>query len=200
MREFNDLQQLWKNNESSSSLKFEELMQSIRQRKKDFTNKLFVQVLTFVFTLTLLIFIWIYFSLFTWTSHLGFVILIACLVFATFQHWISYKKMEKSTYLLEEPNKSILYLENFIENRNRLNTKIFSLYEILITFSFGLFLFELYFALPFYQFILLIVFFVVWFLFSHFIWMKNFKEAENQRIQAILDDLNRIQGQFESLK
>lgn len=196
MREFNDLQQLWKNNETKSSLNFVELMKSIRKRKKDFTQKLFVQFLLMIFSLTLLIIIWVYFSLFTWTSHLGFVILISCIIIASIQHWNSYKKIDKGEYLLEEPKKSIQFLEAFLENRNKLNTKIYALYEVLITISFGLFLFELYFALPLYQFILLILFYIVWILLSHFVWMKKFREHENYRIQSILDDLKRIHNQF----
>ena len=61
----------------------------------------------------------------------------------------------------------------------------------------ALFSLELYFVVSIGLFIALVLFVVVWFLISYFVFAKSYLENESRKIRALIADLERIQRQME---
>lgn len=196
MKEFDELQQLWSKLDQEPKLDFEKIMKRVRQENGDLVNKFLWHAIAFVVAIALLGLVWYHVPFFTWTSHLAIFLLMGCLAFALFQQWNAYRKLRQSTAYLFQPKECIEFLKRFQKNQTSLHTKAYKIYEACMVLGFALFSFELYFALPLAMFLILVAFIIVWFVFAHFIWMQNYSRHENERIQRLVDDLERIQDQF----
>ncbi len=197
MKEFEDLKQLWNKQERGAKLGFDAIMKRIVQAKGELARKMLVQAITFLVAFALLIYVWTSVTFVTWTSHLAMLLVMCCIVVALLRQWKSYKEIRDASALLFEPRKYITHLKRFQANRNRTHTRIFTIYESCLAAAFALYSFELYFALPFALFIGFVLFILVWFLLAHFVVMKAYIKYENARIQQMVEDLERIQDQFE---
>lgn len=197
MKEFEELQQLWQKSAPASGIDFEKVMQKIEAGKKDIALRLWRHILAFVIGLLILGYVWISFSFVTWTSHVAILIVAACMVYALLAQWRAYQDFKKiSAGATDRPEEYIAFLKNFKARRFHQHTRSFVFYETCIAAAFAFYSFELYFALPMGLFIALFVFIVFWFLISHFVFLRAFMENENEKIQGLINELDRIKDQF----
>lgn len=196
MKEFDELQQLWRKHDRESNIPFDKIMKRIGSGERALASKMLIQSIVFAVACALLIYVWSSVTFVTWTSHLAMLIVLCCIVLALLQQWKSYRDIRDASPLLYEPQKYIVHLKEFQAARNRTNTRAFAIYESSMAAAFALYSFELYFALPFGLFLGFIAFILVWFLLAHFVVMKAYLRHENERIQQMLEDLQRILDQF----
>jgi len=198
MKEFEELQQLWQKSAPSSGLDFEKVMEKIEAGKKDIAHKLWRHILAFLAGLLILGYVWFTFPFVTWTSHVAILIVVGCMVYALMAQWGAYQDFRTiSAGATDRPKEYIAFLKDFKAKRYQQHTRSFVFYETCIAAAFAFYSFELYFALPMGLFIALIVFIVFWFLISHFVFLRAYIENENEKIQNLINELDRIKGQFE---
>src|SRR5690606_30836448 len=133
----------------------------------------------------------------TWTTYLALAMTMGCIGYFFVNQLTDFRRINSSHSLLSEPADYIRYLQAFKQRRNRFNTRNYVGYEIVLAIAFALYAFEMYFALPFWIFITLLLLVSGWFLICHFVFMKQYIKQENARIQEMIDNLERISEQFE---
>lgn len=198
MKEFEELQQIWRKNVPESKVGFEEVMRAIESGRKELATKMMWHVVAFAVGLLVLLYIWVTVHFVTWTSHLALLLLAACLFYALRVQWRSYKDMQFDALDSgEKPETFIARLKKFKADRYQQHTRSFKLYEICIGIAFALFSIELYFALSLGMFIGLVGFIIFWSLVSHFVFLKAYIEHENEKVQSLINELDRIRNQFD---
>ncbi|HZH54149.1 MAG TPA: hypothetical protein VFD72_00725 [Sphingobacteriaceae bacterium] len=198
MKEFEELQQLWRKNVPDSKRSFEEVMRAIESGRKELATKMLWHVVAFAAGLLVLFYIWLTVPFVTWTSHLALLLLAACMVYALRAQWRSYKEMQFDALESgQKPEAFISRLKKFKADRYRQHTRSFVIYEVCLALAFVLYSIELYFALSLGVFIGMMIFIIFWFLISHFVFLKAYIDHENEKVQSLIDELDRIRNQFD---
>ncbi len=196
MKGFDDIQQLWQRQEPEPNVSFETILKRIKDNKTVLARKLLWQSIAVGLAVVVLLWMCIAVEFSTWTTYLALAIMVGCICYYFFNQLDDYRKISNSHYMLSKPEDYINYLKAFQQKRNRFNTRNYAVYEACIAVAFALYGIEMYFVLPFWTFIGFIVFVVFWFLICHFVFMKQYINNENVRIQEMIDNLERIKGQF----
>lgn len=198
MKEFEELQQIWSKNIPESKVGFEEVMRAIESGRKELATKMMWHVVAFTVGLLVLLYIWVTVPFVTWTSHLALLLLAACMSYALRVQWRSYKDMQFHVLDSDEkPEVFIVRLKKFKADRYRQHSRSFKLYEICLGVAFAFYSIELYFALSLGVFIGLMAFIIFWFVISHFVFLKAYIEHENEKVQSLINELDRIRNQFD---
>lgn len=132
----------------------------------------------------------------TWTTYLAIAIMVGCICYYFANQLSDYRAINNSRDLLSKPQDYIRYLKDFQQKRYRFNTRNYTFYEACIGIAFVLYGIEMYFALPLWTFIGLVVFVIFWFVICHVVFMKQYIRNEQARIAEMIDNLERIKGQF----
>ena len=196
MKGFDEIQQLWHGQVPEPNVSFETVLKRIRDTKASLARKLFWQSVAVGVAIMVLLWMCIVVEFSTWTTYLSLAIMVGCICYYFFTQLADYRAISSSHHLLSKPQDYIHYLKAFQQKRNRFNTRNYAVYEVCIAIAFALYGIEMYFALPLWTFIGSIVFIVFWFLICHFVFMKQYINNENARISEMIDNLERIKGQF----
>lgn len=198
MKEFEELQQLWHQHIPDSKVSFETVMQRIDVTKRGLATNMWWHMIAFGIALLVLLYIWLTVYFVTWTSYLALLMVAVCMIYGLLSQWRSYRDIQRmSLSSTDRPEVFLGYLREFQANRHRQHTRSFIIYETCIAAAFALYSLELYFALSLGVFIGLIFFVVFWFIFSHFVFLKAYINHENEKIQLMIEELDRIKNQFD---
>ena len=196
MKGFDEIQQLWHGQAPEPNVSFETMLKHIKGNKTALARKLFWQSIAVGVAIVALLWMCVSVDFSTWTTYLSLAIMVGCICYYFFNQLADYRAISSSHYLLAKPQDYINYLKVFQQRRNRFNTRNYAVYEACIAIAFVLYGVEMYFALPLWTFVGAMVFVVFWFLICHFIFMKQYIHNENARIEEMIDNLERIKGQF----
>lgn len=197
MKEFEELQQLWQKSRPDIQPDFDAVMKRIESGRRAVATRLGWHTTAFSVGLLLLLYVWLTVTFVTWSSHLAILLVGACMIYALLYQWKSYKAIQHNPEFLNKPEDYIAYLKQFQQKQHRFNTHSYRIYALGIALAFVLYSFELYFALPLGIFIGLIVFIITWFVISHYVFMRTYIQHEQEKIQIMIDDLERIRKQFD---
>jgi len=197
MKGFDEIQQLWQGQKPEPNVSFDTILTRLKRNRTALMAKLFWQsVAVGIATLTAL-WIGIVVDFSTWTTYLALAITVGCIAYYFVNQLNDYKDISRSSHLLSKPQDYIDYLRMFQQKRNRFNTRNYVIYEICIAAAFALYGIEMYFILPLLTFVGIFIFVIFWFLICHFVFMKQYINSENMRIEEMIDNLERIKNQFE---
>ncbi len=197
MKAFEEIQQLWNNRQDTPKVDFDELMKNVKGSRKALAAKFMWQCVTIGIAVVVLVAIAVLVNFVTWTAYAGIWIIVGCLIYYLANQFSDYRSMERSETLFATPQKYITYLKAFQERRNRFNTYNFAIYEACVGLAIALYAIEFYYLLPVLVFTAFVGFVVIWFLICHFVFMKRYIRSENDRIEAMIDHLQRIARQFD---
>ena len=119
-----------------------------------------------------------------------------CLIYYFSIQLEDYLKINKTAFIFKKPDEYIAYLKEYKKSRFKLNTQSYQVYVIFIGIALALLAFEMYYVLPLFLLILYIVMSIGWILLCQFVFMKQFNRKEEQRLQEIISDLERLSQQF----
>lgn len=196
MKGFDEIQQLWQGQKPEPNVSFETVLNRIKSGKNALAQKLLWQSVAVAIAVIILVWIGIAVSFSTWTTYLALAIMAGCICYYLFNQLHDYRQINNSACLLSKPQDYINYLKAFQQKRNRFNTRNYTIYEACIAIAFVLYGIEMYFVLPFWMFLSTVMFMICWFLICHFVFMKQYIRNENARIQEMITNLERINGQF----
>lgn len=196
MKGFEDIQQLWQRGQNEPVVDYHALLRGMKSSENKLVNKLMWQVVgqTTVAVLLLYVIFGIQFS--TWTTYLGVLIMFFGVLYTMFVSYRNYRSLHKNGKLFAKPQAYITYLQEYQQRQNRFNTRDYGIYEWCIGAALALFSLEMYFLFSLWVFAGCLILLFGWILFCHFVLMKNYLRIENQRIQQMIDDLERIKNQF----
>lgn len=197
MKGFDEIQQLWQGQEPEPNVSFDTILKRIKSNRTILVRKLFWQSVAVGIAVLTALWISIVVDFSTWTTYLALAIMVGCIAYYFGNQLNDYKDISRSRHLLSKPQDYINYLRAFQQKRNRFNTRNYVIYEICIAAAFALYGVEMYFILPLLTFVGIFIFVIFWFLICHFVFMKQYINSENIRIEEMIDNLERIKNQFE---
>ncbi|MGK6351965.1 hypothetical protein [Parapedobacter sp. DT-150] len=196
MKGFDEIQQLWQGQKPEPNVSFEMILKRVKGNQAALASKLLWQLIAVGLAIIVLLWMFVTVNFSTWTTYLALVIMVGCIGYYFFNQIADYRSISNSGHLLAKPQDYINHLKTFRQRRNRFNTRNYSVYEACIAVAFAFYGIEMYFALPLWTFIGLVIFVVFWFLICHFVFMKQYIHNENMRIAEMIDNLERINDQF----
>lgn len=197
MRDFEALKDIWSNQVALPKVSHEDVLKKVSKTKKAYANKLFLEVLAMGIAIVVLIALWIFLPAKMWTTHLATAIMIgSCLYYLIYQIR-DYSRINSNISLIDKPDEYISYLKTYKQSRYILNTKKYKGYALFLGIAFVLYFLEIAFTAPLWSTIVGVIATAAWFAFSYFILMRNYILKEESKIQYMIENLERLQKQFE---
>lgn len=195
MKNFETIKELWKV-QKETPINYDSIMKSVTSDQNKYAQKLIVQTICVSAVLAIILNIWILKPFFTWTTHLSMLVLCFCLVYFMVIQLCDYKKVRQFNQHLLKPQDFIEYLKQYKKGSYLLNRRNYKIYTFGIGFAFLLILFEMYFILPFWVLLLFTIITMGWFIWSYLFIMKEYIQTENERIESMISQLERIKNQL----
>lgn len=195
MKNFEAIKELWKV-QKETPINYDSIMKSVTSDQNKYAQKLIVQTICVSAVLAIILNIWILKPFFTWTTHLSMLVLCFCLVYFMVIQLCDYKKVRQFNQHLLKPQDFIEYLKQYKKGSYLLNRRNYKIYTFGIGFAFLLILFEMYFILPFWVLLLFTIITIGWFVWSYLFIMKEYIQTENERIESMISQLERIKNQL----
>lgn len=195
MKDFEEIKRLWKD-QSAEPVSIEDVCKRINEQRRSYVRKILMQTVAVAFALLFIFVVWITATFTTWTSHLSMLIVIFSLVYYFKEQVADYFSIQKREFVFKKPEEYISYLKNYRQSRYALNTKSYQVYVILIAIALALFTIEIYFVLPLSLLLVYILISLGWVLLCQFIFMKHYKKEEQERLNAMIERLEKLAKQF----
>lgn len=197
MKDFEALKNIWHNQVALPKVSHEDVLKRIRKNKNGFANKLLVELIGMSSAIGLLIFVWVTSPFKMWTTHLGMLILIVCCLYYLYVQIRDYNLIKDESLLLSKPEEYIEYLKKYKHDRYLLNTRKYRIYTFFLSIGLALYFIEIAFLASVWITVLAISFTVAWILFCYLILMKNYIRKEESKLGDMIENLGRLQKQFE---
>lgn len=197
MKDFDSLVGIWNTQKTAPKVDYREIIAQYKTSRNKLSLRLTRDVLLMLVVLAIVAYVGFTSEFDFWTTYVGLGLILACCVYFVVMQLINIKNIADSNTLFDQPKDHIQFLKRFRESRHIQHTRNYKNYTLFL--SLGLIL---YFIEPFYKlnFLLTIVVFlmtVFWFIVSYFYFLKRYIQKEEYKFQEMLENLERLDRQFE---
>lgn len=196
MKDFNDIQNLWKQQETKPLPDVTQIIANAKKDKQHFTNKIILQTIILALTLPCLLWIGSIIDFKKTSSYIGLTLMFCCVfVFSAIRLYqiIRLKKMD----VTEEPQVNLKKLEQYYSFQKLVSTKITAAYFIVMNIAFGLYFIEVMTPMSTLLKTIVLIVYVAWMLFAFFYLGKKQKAKEYARIQRLIDTIKEMESNYE---
>lgn len=196
MKDFNDIQNLWKQQETKPLPDVTQIIANAKKDKQIFTNKIIPQTIILALTLPCLLWIGSIIDFKKTSSYIGLTLMFCCVfVFSAIRLYqiIRLKKMD----VTEEPQVNLKKLEQYYSFQKLVSTKITAAYFIVMNIAFGLYFIEVMAPMSTLLKTIVLIVYVAWMLFAFFYLGKKQKAKEYARIQRLIDTIKEMENNYE---
>ena len=196
MKDFNDIQNLWKQQETKPLPDVTQIIANAKKDKQHFTNKIILQTIILALTLPCLLWIGSIIDFKKTSSYIGLTLMFCCVfVFSAIRLYqiIRLKKMD----VTEEPQVNLKKLEQYYSFQKLVSTKITAAYFIVMNIAFGLYFIEVMTPMSTLLKTIVLIVYVAWMLFAFFYLGKKQKAKEYARIQRLIDTIKEMENNYE---
>ncbi|HTI61484.1 hypothetical protein [Mucilaginibacter sp.] len=195
MKDFDHLMSVWQGQPKQDQFSVDEALKQVKKGVRGIKNQLYwgivammaVLVLTFVIT---------FFFVFQWLTYLGLFIMLFTMVLYAAMIIRNYRILNRHD-ATQNPSDYLQDLKEYQRNRTKISGWFFYIYLLLISLGLSLYFIEiLQTASAFYKASVYTIT-IAWFLFLTFWYKKRIFKNEEEKLNLIIDRLERLQGQFE---
>lgn len=195
MKDFDHLMSVWQGQPKQDQLSVDEALKQVKKGVRGIKSQLYwgivatlaVVALTFVIT---------FFFVFKWLTYLGLFIMLFTMLLYAVRVIRDYRILNRRDATIN-PVEYLQDLKEYQRNRAKITGWFFYLYLLLISLGLSLYFVEiLQNASTFYQ-VSIYSLTILWFLFLTFYYKKRIFKSEEEKLNLIIDRLERLQGQFE---
>ncbi len=195
MKDFDHLMSVWQDQPKRDQLSVEEVLKQVKKGVRGIKSQLYwgivatmaVIVLTFVIT---------FFFVFKWLTYLGLFIMLFTMLMYAVMVIRNYRILNRRDATIN-PVEYLQDLKQYQRNRAKITGWFFYLYLLLISLGLSLYFIEiLQNATTFYK-VSVYVITIAWFLFLTFYYKKRIFRNEEEKLNLMIERLERLQGQFE---
>ena len=195
MKDFEEIRGLWKI-QSPEPINIEDVLKKIEKQKHSYIRKLLIQTIAAAIALLFIVTVWLTATFHTWTSHLSMLIVIGSLYYFFRTQILDLYKINKAPCVFKKPEEYIAHMKEYKKSRFRFNTRSYQVYLILIALALCLFAVEIYYILPMSQLLAYVGLSAAWVLLCQFVFRKQYIRKEEQRLQDMIQELERLSQQF----
>jgi MFS family permease len=196
MKDFEHLMSVWQEQPKRDQLSVDETLKQIKRGVRGMANQLYWGIMAMAAVLGLTFVILFFFVFQSWLTYLGiFTMLITMLLYAV-MIVRDYRILKRRDATLN-PNEYLQDLKEYQRNRTRITGWFFYFYLLLISLGLSLYFVEILQNAPFLYKIAVYGITIIWFLFLTFWYKKRIFKNEEEKLNLMIERLERLQGQFE---
>jgi len=195
MKDFDHLMSVWQGQPKQDQLSVDEVLKQVKKGIRSITSQLYWGIVAMVAVLALTFIITIFF-VFQWLTYVGlFIMLITMMVYAV-MIIRNYRILNKRDATIN-PSEYLQDLKEYQKNRTKIAGWFYYLYVLLISLGLSLYFVEVLKNSTIYYKILVYGLTITWVFFLTFYYKKRIFKNEEEKLNLIIEKLERLQGQFE---
>jgi len=196
MKDFEHLISVWQGQPKQEQLSVDEVLKQVKKGIRGITNQLYWGIVAMIAVLVLTFVILFFFVFQSWLTYVGiFTMLITMMLYAV-MIIRNYRILNKRDATLN-PNEYLQDLKRYQKNRAKITGWFYYIYLLLISLGLSLYFVEvLQNASTLYK-IGIYSITIIWFLFLTFFYKKRIFKNEEEKLNLMIERLERLQGQFE---
>jgi len=195
MKDFDHLMSVWQGQPKQDQLSVDEALKQVKKGVRGIKNQLYWGIVAMMAVLALTFVITVFFA-FRWLTYLGLFIMLFTMLMYAIMIIRNYRILNKRDATLN-PAEYLQDLKQYQRNRTKITGWFFYLYLLLISLGLSLYFIEiLQSASVFYKASIYSIT-ILWFLFLTFYYKKRIFKNEEEKLNLIIERLERLQGQFE---
>lgn len=196
MKDFEHLISVWQGQPKKEQLSVDEVLKQVKKGIRGITSQLYWGIVAMIAVLVLTFVILFFFVFQSWITYVGiFTMLVTMLLYAV-MIIRNYRILNRRDATLN-PNEYLQDLKQYQKNRAKITGWFYYIYLLLISVGLSLYFIEiLRNASTFYK-IGVYSITIIWFLFLTFFYKKRIFKNEEEKLNLMIDRLERLQGQFE---
>jgi hypothetical protein len=195
MKDFDHLMSVWQGQPKQDQLSVDEALKQVKKGVRSITSQLYWGIVAMV-VMVALTFIITFFFVFQWLTYMGlFIMLITMMAYAA-RIIRNYRILSKHD-ATQNPTDYLQDLKEYQKNQAKIAGWFYYLYVMLISLGLSLYLVEIlnnvsvYYKIGFYSIT------IIWILFLTFYYKKRIFKSQEEKLNLIIDRLERLQEQFE---
>src|ERR1700749_3755835 len=195
MKDFEHLISVWPGQPKQEQLSVDEVLKQVKKGVRGITSQLYWGIVAMV-VMVALTFVITFFFAFQWLTYMGlFIMLITMMAYAT-RILRNYRILNKHD-ATQNPTDYLQDLKEYQKNQAKIAGWFYYLYVMLIGLGLSLYLVEVLDSAPLYYKIGFYSFTIIWILFLTFYYKKRIFKSQEEKLNLIIDRLERLQEQFE---
>jgi hypothetical protein len=195
MKDFDHLMSVWQGQPKQDQFSVDETLKQVKKGVRAITSQLYWGIVATVAVLVVT-FIIMFFFAFTWLTDLGlFIMLITMLLYAVMTVR-NYRILHKRDATLN-PTEYLQDLKHYQRNRAKIAGWFYYIYVLMISVGLSLYFIEVLRNTSIYYKVAVYGLSIIWVLFLTFWYKKRIFKSEEEKLNLIIERLERLQGQFE---
>ena len=196
MKDFDHLLSVWQGQPKQDQLSVDEVLKQVKKGIRSITSQLYWGIVAMVAVLAITFAILFFFVFESWLTYLGISIMLVTMLLYAVMIVRNYRILNKRDSTLN-PAEYLQDLKEYQKNRAKVAGWFYYLYVMLISLGLSLYFIEvLQSATIAYKFTVYSLT-VVWILFLTFYYKKRIFKNEEEKLNLMIERLERLQGQFE---
>ena len=195
MKDFDHLMSVWQGQPKKEPLSVEETLRQVKKGVRSITSQLYWGIVAMVVMVALTFIITIFF-VFQWLTYVGLFIMLLTMMAYAARIVRNYRILSKHD-ATQNPTDYLQDLKEYQKDQAKIAGWFYYLYVMLISLGLSLYLIEILNSASIYYKIGFYTFTVIWILFLTFYYKKLIFKSQEEKLNLIIDRLERLQEQFE---
>jgi membrane protein YdbS with pleckstrin-like domain len=196
MKDFDHLMSVWQGQPKQDQLSVDEVLKQVKKGIRGITNQLYWGIVAMVAMLGLTFFILFFFVFQSMLTYVGITIMMATMLAYAVMIIRNYRVLNKHDATLN-PTDYLQDLKEYQKNRAKIAGWFYYIFVMLISIGLALYFVEVLHNASFYKKIAVYGLTVIWFLFLTLYYKKRIFKSEEEKLNLMIERLERLQGQFE---
>jgi 4-hydroxybenzoate polyprenyltransferase len=196
MKDFDHLMSVWQAQPKQDQLSVDEVLKQVKKGIRSITSQLYWGVVAMVAMLTLTFCILFFFVFQSWLTYVGITIMLITMLLYAIMIIRNYRILNKRDSTIN-PTEYLQDLKEYQKKRAKIVGWFYYLYVLLISLGLSLYFVEVLKGASLYYKIMVYGLTLIWIFFLTFYYKKRIFKNEEEKLNLIIEKLERLQGQFE---
>ena len=196
MKDFDHLMSVWQAQPKQDQLSVDEVLRQVKKGIRSITSQLYWGIVAMGAVLALTFLILFFFVFQSWLTYVGITIMLVTMLLYSIMIIRNYRILNKRDSTLN-PTEYLQDLKEYQKNRAKVAGWFYYLYVLLISLGLSLYFVEVLRNSTLLYRVLVYGLTFVWIMFLTFYYKKRIFKNEEEKLNLIIEKLERLQGQFE---
>lgn len=196
MKDFDHLMSVWQAQPKQDQLSVDEVLKQVKKGVRSITSQLYWGVVAMIAMLALTFFILFFFVFQSWLTYVGIIIMLVTMLLYAVMIIRNYRILNKRDSTIN-PTEYLQDLKEYQKKRAKIVGWFYYLYVLLISLGLSLYFVEVLKNASIYYKVTVYSLTLIWIFFLTFYYKKRIFKNEEEKLNLIIEKLERLQGQFE---
>lgn len=196
MKDFDHIMSVWQAQPKQDQLSVDEVLKQVKKGVRSITSQLYWGVVAMIAMLALTFFILFFFVFQSWLTYVGIIIMLVTMLLYAVMIIRNYRILNKRDATIN-PTEYLQDLKEYQKKRAKIVGWFYYLYVLLISLGLSLYFVEVLKNATIYYKIAVYSLTLIWIFFLTFYYKKRIFKNEEEKLNLIIEKLERLQGQFE---